>query len=42
MVLAFVGNAVGRLFRRVMLALAQPPAASNGNIPPEFFKFPFY
>jgi hypothetical protein len=42
MVLAFVGNAVGRLFRQVMVALAQLPAASYRNLPPEFYKFPFY
>jgi hypothetical protein len=41
MLLAFVGNSVGRLFRRVMLGLAQPTAASNRNVPPEFYKFPF-
>jgi hypothetical protein len=42
MLLAFVGDSVGRLFHRVMVALAQPPAASNRNLPPEFYKFPFY
>ena len=41
MLLAFVANSVGRLFRRVMLALAQPSAAFNRNVPPEFYKFPF-
>ncbi len=41
MLLAFVGDAIVRLFRRVMLALAQPSAASNRNLPPEFYKFPF-
>ncbi len=41
MLLALVGNSVGRVFRQVMLALAQPPAASNRNLPPEFYKFPF-
>jgi hypothetical protein len=42
MLLAFVGDSVGRLFRQVMLALAQPAAASNRDLPPEFYKFPFY
>jgi hypothetical protein len=41
MLLAFVGNSAGRLFRRVMLAVAQPAAAPNRNLPPEFYKFPF-
>ena len=41
MLLAFVGNSVGTLFRRVIVALAQPAAASNRNFPPEFYKFPF-
>jgi hypothetical protein len=41
MLLAFVGNSVGRLFRRVMLGLAQPPAACDRSLPPEFYKFPF-
>jgi hypothetical protein len=34
--------AVGRVFRRLMLALVQPAARSNRNLPPEFFKFPFF
>jgi hypothetical protein len=41
MLLAFVGDTVGRLFRRVMLALVQPAAPSNPNLPAEFYKFPF-
>ena len=41
MLLAFVGNSVGRLFRHVMSALARPATASNRNLPPEFYKFPF-
>jgi hypothetical protein len=41
MLLAFVGNTVGRLFRQVMLAMARPPVASNRDLPPEFYKFPF-
>jgi hypothetical protein len=41
MLLALVGNSVGRLFRRVMLALAQSAAPANRNVPPEFYKFPF-
>jgi hypothetical protein len=41
MLLAFVGDAVGRLFRRLMLAVAQPAAACNRDVPPEFYKFPF-
>jgi len=41
MLLAFLGNSVDRLFHRVMVALAQPAAASNRDLPPEFYKFPF-
>jgi hypothetical protein len=41
MFLAFVGDVVVRLFRRVMLAVAQPAAGSNPNLPAEFYKFPF-
>jgi hypothetical protein len=41
MLLALVGDVVVRLFRRVMLAVAQPTAARNRNLPPEFYKFPF-
>jgi hypothetical protein len=42
MVLAFVGNSVGRLLRRVMLALAPSAATSDRNLPPEFYKFPLF
>jgi hypothetical protein len=41
MLLAFVSDVVVRLFRRVMLAIVQPAAASNRNLPQEFCKFPF-
>ena len=41
MLLAFVGNSVGRLFLRVIVALAQPAAAADRTLPPEFYKFPF-
>jgi hypothetical protein len=41
MLLALVGDVVVRRFRQVMLALAPPAAASNRNLPPEFYKFPF-
>ena len=39
LVLALSG--IGKLRRRVMLALAQPMPPSNRKVPPEFFKFPF-
>jgi hypothetical protein len=41
MLLAFIGDAVARLFRQVMLAVAQPAAAADRTLPPEFYKFPF-
>jgi hypothetical protein len=41
MLLAFVGDAVVRFFRQVMLAVAQPAATPDRTLPPEFYKFPF-
>ena len=41
MLLAFVGDAVVRFFRQVMLAVTQPAAAADRTLPPEFYKFPF-
>jgi hypothetical protein len=38
--LSIAGSTIGRWFRRAILALAQPPAHSNRNVPPEFYKFP--
>jgi hypothetical protein len=40
--LTIVGSTIGGWFRRAILALAQPTARSNRNLPPEFYKFPLF
>ncbi len=42
MLLTFAGSAAGRLLRRAALALTEPPAAAERELPPEWFKFPLY
>lgn len=39
--LALAGKTIGDRWRRVILALAQPPR-SNRDVPPEFYGFPLF
>ena len=40
MLLAIAGSTIGKWFRRAIVALAQPPARSNRDVPQEFYRFP--
>lgn len=40
MLLVLMGGAIGKLVRRVMLALVEPPV--RGDVPPEYYRFPLW
>jgi hypothetical protein len=42
MSLIMIGKPVGRLFRRVMLALVKPEPAAKRNLPLESYRFPIF
>jgi hypothetical protein len=41
LLLAVAADAIGKLLRRAIVALGQSAPHSNGDVPPEFFKYPF-
>lgn len=42
MLLTLAADAIRNGFRRVILALAQPPAPSRHNVPTEYYRFPLF
>jgi hypothetical protein len=38
--LALAGNAIGKWWRRVVLALAQPTPHSKHSVPSDYYRFP--
>ncbi len=42
MILALVGRPIGKLVRRVMLALVPPTTPAHPDVPPVYPKFPLF
>jgi hypothetical protein len=42
MLFALACHAIGEWLRRAMLALAQPPAHADRNVPKDFYGYPLF